>query len=172
MSKTRFYIFRHGETFATLHKNPQRFGAVQAYGRKLFSASILEEGKPAILRLGEFLKVRSTDFNACSQFKRCKETAQIVTDITGKGFVYDKRLNEIVFETVGHLKNRVKSFLDFVEEHEYKNVAICTHGGVIAVLKNLILKGEYNWGVRNDYPGPGVLIIIEDGEYKEIDFRK
>lgn len=170
--KTKFYIFRHGQTFATKNSGAVRFGAFSQYGRRIFSAPILEEGKPALERMGMYLKDKHSDINLSSPFVRCRQTAGVIENISGKSFVFDRRLGEYLLETFGYFRNRIKSVLDFVERQEYHSVVICTHGAVIGVLVNLILGREFNWRSRLQYPDPGVLIIIENGEYKEIDFRK
>lgn len=169
--KRKFYIFRHGETFATVSLKTQRFGAIGAYGRKIYSANILESGKPVLEKMGEFLKDKPTNINFTSPFRRCLQTAEIISEKTGKGFVVDKRLGEYIFGTLYGFKNRVKSILDFIEVEDYTSVAICTHGVVISALKNLILRDDFSFADRNDYPNPGVLWIIDKGEFKEIDFR-
>lgn len=160
----RYYIFRHGETLYT--KNYKGF-----YGWNIFTASIIDEGVPAIVRIGEYLKDKPTDFNVSSQYKRCKQTVKIINQVTGKGFVFDRRLNEFIFETYGNLLRRTKSLLDFINEHLYNNVVICTHGAVIAALVTQILGEEFNWKNRLSYPDPGELIIIEDGKLEKISFR-
>lgn len=159
----KFYIFRHGETFATKSNSN--------YGFTVFSAPILEEGKPVIIKMAKFLKKIPSDFNASSPLKRCRQTAEIVTEVTGKEFVFDKRLTEFFFETHWGFERRVKSFLDQIEKASYQNMMICTHGAVLMMLKRLLLKTEKKKLNFFDYPKPGVLWIVENGKLEEINFN-
>lgn len=159
----KFYIFRHGETFATK--------ASKGYGWRMFSASILNEGIPAIEKMGIYLKSVPSDFNASSHYRRCRQTVGIVSSVCGKGFVFDRRLNEYFLETFNNFHNRLKSFLDFVQKNEYGSVLICTHGACIAVLLK-ILRGQTP--SKQDlfyYPRPGVLTIVEGKKIEEVDFN-
>lgn len=159
----RFYLFRHGETFATKNNSNYWF--------KVFSAPILEEGKPVIVKMAKYLKNIPSDFNVSSFLNRCKQTAEIITEVTGKEFVFDKRLTEFFLETHWGLERRVKSLLDEIEKHKYQNVWICTHGAVLMMLKRLLLKTEKKGLNFSDYPKPGVLWIIEDNKLQEINFN-
>lgn len=160
---TTFYIFRHGETFATKEN--------VHYGLKIWHATILPEAKPVIERLGMYLKNKKSDFQASSEFLRCKETTKIVSDITGKPFITDKRLNEFVFETFGGFRRRTQSFLDEVNRKQYRTVMICTHGAVIAGLVNLLTEGKFEWHDIKEYPAPGILIEIKGEKMQQISFR-
>lgn len=122
--KTKYYIFRHGETFVTK-------GRALSYGVKVFSASILEECFPALEKLGQHLKKIPTDYNVSSKIKRCRQTVDIVSKQSDKNFNFDSRLNEFFFELPYFFKRRVRSFIKDVERNEYQSVAICTHGAVI-----------------------------------------
>jgi broad specificity phosphatase PhoE len=161
---TTFYIFRHGETFVT---KQSKFW----YGRRVFSAPILEEGKPAVHRLGEYLKGIPTDINYCSPYKRCRQTVEIVSEESGKEFNFDKRLGEFFWEPFGHFRRRVKKFLKEVEAKNYQSVAICTHGAVIAALIKIIRQGNIQPGEELHYPKPGILLIVTENEIKVIDFN-
>src|SRR5437762_1931158 len=121
-----FYIFRHGETFATKLE--------KGYGRKVFSAPLLDEGHPAIERIGEYLKNIETDFNTSSNVKRCRQTVEIVSQISGKQFIFDKRLNEFFLETYWHFRRRIKGVLKDIDQKGFSSVCICTHGACIAML--------------------------------------
>jgi broad specificity phosphatase PhoE len=160
---TTFYIFRHGETFVTRDKK-------RWYGRKVFSAQILEEGKPIIKKMGIYLKNVPSDQNFCSPYKRCRQTAEIITYATQKEFVYDKRLGEFLWEPLGYFKRRLKSFLKMVEKNNYQNVFVCTHGAVIPALIKLIQGKDFN---ETDLakPNPGVLFIVEGKAVKAINFN-
>lgn len=141
------------------------------YGRKIFSADILEEGKPAIERLGTYLERIEADYYVRSKIKRCKQTAEIVSRITGKEFIGDGRLNEYFIETFGYFKGRIQRFLKDLDEKGYDSVVICTHGAVISGLRKLILEEAFKPADLGLYPDPGVLIVIDQGKYQEISFN-
>lgn len=162
-STKTYYLFRHGETFATL-KNT-------GYGVRIRSAHILEAGKPVIQEMAEFLKDVKSDHNATSAYPRCLETTQIITDVTGKKFVIDRRVREFFFETFGQLRNRLKNFLDEMENSDYQTVLVCTHGACLAGLVMLLTTGEYHAADILSYPPPGILIKIKNGQIEEWDFN-
>lgn len=169
MTKT-YYLFRHGDTFVTRGQRLwyyPRFLPETAfsYGAKVFSASILDESKPTLQKLAEYLKHISTDFNASSQFRRCRQTVQIVEKETKKEFIFDKRLNEFVFETPWTFRHRVRSFLKDIETKDYQTVTICTHGAVLALFASLLT------GKAVGFPKPGVLVIIKGHEITYKDFN-
>lgn len=166
----KFYLFRHGDTFVTKGQRVWYYPSFLpetafTYGTKVFSASILDESKPTIQKLAEYLKHIPTDFNASSQFRRCRQTVQIVEKITHKEFVFDKRLNEFVFEAPWKFKHRIKNFLADLKANDYDSVAICTHGAVIALLINILT------GKKAGFPKPGVLVKIENDEITYKDFN-
>lgn len=134
MDKT-FYIFRHGETFASK-------GGV-GYGDKVFTAPILEEGIPTLERMGEYLKDKETDYNVSSVIERCKQTSGIISRITKKQFVFDKRLNEPFMESFENIKKRLSSLLGEIEEKNYKSILICTHGAIIGALLGFFTAQEF-----------------------------
>ncbi len=165
-----YYLFRHGDTFVTKGQRVWYYPkfipeTAFSYGSKVFSASILDEAKPTIQKLAEYLKEMPTQFNASSQFRRCRQTVQIIEKETKKEFIFDKRLNEFVFETPWTFRHRVRSFLQELEEKSFQSVAICTHGAVIALIAS-ILSGE-----KVGFPKPGVLVIIKNGEITYKDFN-
>jgi broad specificity phosphatase PhoE len=163
MVKT-YYIFRHGQTFATKYHT--------GYGWKVFSADILDEGKDDLKRLGVYLKNIKTDYNVSSRIKRCRQTSQIVSDNSGKTFSFDQRLNEFFLETYGNLKRRIRGFLGDLEKEGHEAVLICTHGAVMNVLVNILTNQKLKLSNLFIYPDPGTLLIIEDGKLKDIkDFR-
>lgn len=169
MAKT-YYLFRHGDTFVTKGQRLwyyPRFLPETAfsYGARVFSASILDEAKPTLQKLAEYLKDIPTDFNASSQLRRCRQTVQIVEKETKKEFIFDKRLNEFVFETPWTFRHRVRSFLKDLERKKYENVAICTHGAVLALFASLLT------GKAVGFPKPGVLVIIKGQEITYKDFN-
>lgn len=159
----RFYIFRHGQTFST------KFG--RPYGLAVFSAGILDEGKPALNKMGQYLKKVPSDFNVSSPFRRCKQTVEIISTESGKTFYFDKRLGEYLLETRGNFRKRIKSLILEVESLGYEHVLICTHGAVISEMMDLLLPGVYNVSNTFKFPDPGILIIAGDGKYEEISFN-
>lgn len=168
-----YYIFRHGETFVTKRGKTGYGLGVFAYGFKIYSAPILEEGKPALYKMGEFLKGKPMDAGFSSPLLRCKQTADIITEVTGQEFIFDKRLREFFMESFGSLIGRLQSLLKEIDEKNYESVAICTHAGVIAALISMII---YDKKVPSQfdllhYPMPGVLTIITDKNLQEINFN-
>lgn len=161
-----YYVFRHGETHVT--KTKGRYG----YGHKVYSATILEEGKPSVTRLANHLKKIETDYNVSSPFLRCRQTAEIVNQITGKEFVFDKRLGEIVFVPPWFFRRRVLSFISEMESSSHENILICTHAAVITVLLNHLTTDGPTSKEKLRAPNPGVLSVIRDGKLEEIDFNE
>src|SRR5438105_4844768 len=116
MPKT-YYLFRHGETFATI-KN-------KGYGVRILSASILPSAEPVIKKMGQFLKDLPTDYNVSSPVKRCRQTVNIITLESGKQFVFDRKISEFFIETFGMFKRRLKRFIDQIEQSNYQTILVC-----------------------------------------------
>lgn len=161
LSNKTYYIFRHG--LATHSK--------YGYGKAIITAHILPEGIPAIKKIGEWLSTVPDSLNVSSEFIRCKETSDIVSAISGKQFARDSRLNEKHNETIPEVRERVKSLLDELESQSKHHIVICTHGTIIAALKNLLLLNTFVTKMHYDYPQPGVLLIIEGNTVKTINFN-
>lgn len=159
-----FYIFRHGETFATK-------GGV-GYGDKVLTAGILEEGIPTIKRMGEYLKTVETDYNVSSEINRCKQTAGIVSNITGKEFVLDKRLNEPYMESFQNVKDRLESFLQDIDGKNYHTILICTHGAIIGTLLGFFTTQFFAEENMYNFPLPGVLTIARGITIQQINFNQ
>ncbi len=162
MDKT-WYIFRHGETSATINK--------RWYWHEFYSATILEEGKPSIIKLAENLKQVKTDFNVSSPFIRCRQTAELVTEITGKKFAFDSRIKEYGFEIPWAFKKRLLRFIKDLEISKYKKILICTHAIVIEFLIQYLVYGHVSLRKRLSAPLPGVLTIIKNQKIQEINFN-
>lgn len=159
-----YYIFRHGQTWATKLK--------RWYWHTLYSAPILEEGKPAIKRLANYLKDIPTDYNVCSPFLRCRQTAEIVSKITGKKFDLDRRIREYEFFEIPYfLKKRVVSFLIQMENSPHENILICTHAVIIQMMIQFLTSGKISLRDRIEAPVPGVLTIIENKKLKQLNFN-
>jgi broad specificity phosphatase PhoE len=156
-----FYIFRHGlATHSTV-----------GYGNEILSAQLLPEGYPAIEKLAEYLKNIHTDAFFSSEILRCKQTAEIIAQKTGKQFVADSRLNEFYTESFEDFCKRVQSFVDKVTTMPANSVAICTHGAVLAAMKHLILEGEFLQRDELDFPPPSGMVVIKDGKAETIRFE-
>lgn len=163
MKKT-YYIFRHGLTLAAKQR--------RWYWNTLYSAQILDEGKPSIERLAKHLKTIKSDYNVCSNFKRCQQTADIVTRVTGKKFVTDKRIGEYNFEFPWSFKKRILRFIEEMENSDHKVILVCTHSGVIEMLIQYATSGKVSFKRRLKAPLTGVLTIIKDKKITSKDFNK
>jgi len=160
-----FLIFRHGETYVSKHNLPN-------YGDTENTAGLLPEGVPAIRELGLYLKKTNTDINLTSPLKRCLETVEIVTEISGKKFTIDDRLGEYDpdMENKLGLIERIKGFMDEIAKKDYRSVLICTHGYPISAILQYLSEGKVEVPKLDNYPNPGVLTIVKDGKISEIDF--
>lgn len=161
---TKYYIFRHGQTRNSKYHLP--------YSKDNRKIKILKDSIPAIKKMAEYLKNITPDLAASSEYLRCQQTTKIVAKITATKFKKDSRLNEFGNETFLQFKKRIKDFLEEVEKNKYQTVVICTHGAVIAALKNLLIKGRIKKGDLLFYPKPGLLLYIEGKKVKKFDFNK
>lgn len=149
-----WYIFRHG--LATLSKN--------GYGAQIRTAEVLPQGIPPVQRLARYLVTCPYEWGARSEFLRCEQTAAIVTEITGRAFVADPRLNERVDEPFHVIRERVKDFIDDMQATPHQHIWVCTHGIVIAALKSWLTRGDFSRQYENDYIQPGELLkVTPDG---------
>jgi broad specificity phosphatase PhoE len=153
-----YYIFRHG---MAVYPN-------QSYGSRVLTAELLPEGIPPIQRLARYLIHVPSDYQACSEVLRCRQTAAIVTEATGKSFVIDPRLREYHQETFDELSRRTKAFCEEIQQSGYQNVMICTHGAVIAALKHYLTDGYFDRRHETDYTQTGQLMIISDDKSIEV----
>lgn len=160
--KKNLYLFRHA--LATKSK--------RGYGKKILSATLLDDGIPAFKKLTLFLKDIRESLNISSKILRCRQSAKIISQITHKKFIYDPRINEFYHEEFEDFTKRVTDFLQDLEKNDHQNIIICTHGIVIAAIKNLILKGKFTKSNRYDYPPTGELVIIKNNKIQNIDFNK
>jgi broad specificity phosphatase PhoE len=163
----KFYLFRHGMTDA-VKKNV-------LYGDQIITAPILEDGIPVVQKVAEYLKSEKPELYVSSPFLRCKQTAEIIEQITKVTFAYDTRLSEfdpsskiLPQEGFPQFKERVNSFLGEMKVRKRERIAICTHGAVIAALKHLLMYGVVDVDKLNDYPQPGVVLSIDDGKLEEV----
>src|SRR5215213_4420037 len=105
------YIIRHG---MAVHPS-------EGYGSRVLTAELLPEGIPPIQRLARYLTLMPSDYQACSEVLRCRQTAAIITEATGKPFVVDPRLREYHQESFADFSERVKNFADEIRQSEYQN---------------------------------------------------
>ena len=159
-SKT-IYLVRHGLSTHSTH----------GYGKKKLTAPMLQEGIPAILRLSTALKKLPDSANISSEIIRCRETAAIISQVTGKKFTFDKRLNEAYHETIGEIRQRVVSFLTDISHQPQTHVIICTHGVIIAAIKNLLVAEKFVTRQQYDYPQAGELVIVRGKNVETINFN-
>jgi broad specificity phosphatase PhoE len=162
MKKT-YYIFRHGLTLPVKKK--------QWYWHTLYSAHLIDEGKPSVERLAAYMKDIKADYYVSSPFLRCRQTAEIVTRVTGDKFATDKRLGEYVFEFPWNFKKRILSFISDMETSGYKSIVICTHSIVIEMLIQYITNEKLRFFHRLTAPLTGVLTIVKDGKISEKNFN-
>ncbi len=105
-----------------------------------------------------------------SEIPKALQTAEIITEITGKEFVRDQRLNEHHKETWQELVARVEGFLAEMNASKHENLFVGSHGAVIAVLTNHINKGRFKVRSQFEYPKPAGLFVIKGGVIEEINF--
>ena len=123
--------------------------------------------------MAEFLKDAQTDFNVSSPFLRCRQTVEIIEEITENEFVFNPLLHDIIHseESVKDVAKRITKFYEELTSHNYKAVAICSHGFPIAMLKSLATEGNVDMSKLMDYPTPGILVTIRDKKVSFKDFN-
>ena len=161
MEKT-FYLFRHA---LSTRSN-------QGYGDLILTATILPEETPPIERMGEYLKTLPDGYNISSDLLRCRQTAEIITKVTGRQFVFDPRLREMVDETFAAVRGRVENILAEFNSRPEEHIFVCTHGVVIAAIKRFLLNGDFVENDQNDYPLCGELVIIQGKNVNYLDFNQ
>lgn len=160
MTRKHWYIFRHG--LATHSKT--------GYGDRIYDAEVLPEGIPPVERLARYMTTLPYDHGLRSEFLRCQQTAAIVTTTTGRAFTADARLNEAVKEPFHEVRERVQGFVDDLEAASYQHIWICTHGIIIAGLKNWLTVGNFAPKHENDYIQPGELLRITPDGFEIVKF--
>jgi len=169
---TDYYIFRHGDTTDT-EKSKLAVIIRMIPGYTDSSAlKILPKSFPVLTKIGEFLKKIPTDANFSSPYPRCVDSAKIVGEVANKKYKIDQRIRELEHngEPFSSFYERVKFFLDDVDSKNYSAVSICTHGAVLAAIKHLKTSGKFYFFQVFDYPPPGNLLIIKNGNIKKINF--
>lgn len=161
---TTFYIFRHGHTNATL--TGTHYDEISKW-----TADIVPETVNLIKNIAEYLKKFKFDYSVSSEFTRCRNTVNIISKITKQKFEFDNRLNEDIEDDKDKFISRVSNFYNEIILRDYNNVAICTHGAVLAALKYLLLTGYVNSVQLNDFPPPGTIWVIKNKDFKEVVFK-
>ncbi len=166
---TTFYIFRHGDTI----DSGSLLAKVLGHRKDSHNLDILPKGIPALKKIGAFLKNVGTDADFSSPYIRCRKSSQIVGNIAKKKYKIDKRLRELENngEQFSDFYNRVRSFLNEIQEKNYSAVSICTHGAVIAAIKHLETRGKFFFFQVWDFPAPGNVIIIKNGKVSLVNFN-
>lgn len=167
------YLVRHG--IAT--------HSTTGYGDQVLTAQLLPEAYPVIHRLGKHLRSVPSQVNFGSTVLRCRQTVEIITEETGKLFRFDPRLSEYHQETFEEFAGRTRECLvellaeadEVAVKKQLPNfsasIIICTHGAVIASVKNLLLKDQFLIEDELDYTHPGQLLHIFNRTTELIDFN-
>ena len=156
-----FYLVRHGLATHSLH----------GYGRRKLTAPILPESIPSIQKIAQYLKTVKNSFQVSSEIIRCRHTSAIISQETGKVFTIDKRLNEEYHETIGEIRARVQNVLKDIEKKPEAHIIICTHGAIIAGIKNILINNAFVTKDMTDYSAPGTIIIIEGKKCQILNFN-
>ena len=158
-----WYLFRHA--LATLN--------LDGYGDEILTASILPDYKKPIEKIGLHLKktVNNAHFYT-SPVIRCLQTSDIIKKYTGFDYVVDDKLTEYHNETFPNLSDRINNFLTKSNKSNCTNIIVCTHGTVIAGLKNLITDNKFNKNQILDYPACGELLIIKERKIQLVNFNQ
>lgn len=162
MNKT-LYLFRHGLATKSTH----------GYGDAIKTAELLPEAYKPIEKMAEYLKNKPVDHFFSSEYIRCVQTSEIVTKITHFPFVTDERLNEYNNASSNDFLSRLVSFLTEVNTMTGDSIFICTHVADMVVLKKLFFHEAIDEeDLQSNFPLPGVLQIIQNGNIEEINFNK
>jgi broad specificity phosphatase PhoE len=160
---TTYYLTRHALATHSL----------TGYGDQILTAEILPEGIPPIKKMASFLATQSIGNCFVSEIIRCQQTAQIISAATHCPFITDGRLNEYYPRNFTDFLKRVENFLNEVEQKHFDKVLLCTHGAVVAAIKNLLAQKSVTEEVIDyEYPLPGTLWIIDKDHLIEKDFNE
>lgn len=161
MPSKHIYLVRHG--LATLDPS--------GYGERRMTAGLLPEGAGAIKRIAARLKDVPPSYNVSSPVPRCRETAEIITRVTGKQFVFDDRLTELYQEPFTSFSARVRAFTDELSGRAEEHIVICTHSAVIAGITQFLLGGSFAFQEEYDDPREGELVIVENNTSRTVSFN-
>ncbi|MBI4095018.1 MAG: class I tRNA ligase family protein [Candidatus Liptonbacteria bacterium] len=181
--KARWFLVRHGET----DWNKE--------GRLIGNSDIPlnDMGRSQARATAKKLKLHNIDLIISSPLARCRETAEIIRDVTGAELIFEDRLIERNHgKTEGMLRKDAEkefgnlytyepripgsegyrdvelraweAFTHHKNDHHHKNVVFVTHGGVVRTL----LKKLRNWEVERMFQNPSV----KNSEVFEFDVLK
>jgi broad specificity phosphatase PhoE len=156
-----WYIFRHA--LATYSKN--------GYGDQIISAPILPEARASIEAMAHYLNDITSSANYSSEYLRCRQTAEIISNVANKKFVFDDRINEFHDEPFEAFHERVHNWYSEVANAQPANIIVCSHGAVLSALRHIVIRGDFIEQGLLDYPPCGELMIIRDKEVQIIDFN-
>ncbi len=136
--KKHFYFFRHGQT----NENQTRIR--KGLGDEAY---LTDMGKQQAHCLADFLADKSLDVIYSSPYERAVDTSKVVArQHKNIEIIIDDALREAVFgfwdpensedrEEMNKTFTKIKCFLEKISsQDEYKNVAVCSHGGVTRAL--------------------------------------
>lgn len=167
MKNKTFYILRHAETQMT------KTHIEYPIGQKNWEFPILEEGRPAIKKLANFLKNKNIQSFYTSEFKRTQVTSKIVSEIINVKPQPVNLFNEYekYTEDFDEVDTRTDQATEFLMHDQAERIAVCTHGSIIAALRYKILDKKFTEANIKDYTLPGELIIIKDKKEEVISFN-
>lgn len=175
MNETRhgtnqFFAVRHGQA------NHNDSGLAASWPESDTPPRLTDIGKEAIRIAAEKLKEEGVDIIISSDLVRTKETAEILSEVTGAEIVYDERLREIAVgefngkplteyhkfyasdeeritkapegaESLEDLRKRVMgAILDIDAKYENKKIALVSHGDTLWILQTAIT-GQWGYDV-------------------------
>ena len=156
------YLIRHAIATKSLN----------GYGAHIIDAPILPEGVLVTQRIGKYITKVPTDINLSSEYPRCRQTVALLSELSDKKFIFDKRLNEYHEINFQKFVNQIKALKADLDREQYASVFICTHAAVIAVILNIIKnKQTHESDLVTNYPKTGVLLNIVNSKITEIDFN-
>ena len=155
------WVARHGKSIR----------GIDDYGDAILTATLLPEAYGPLHRLAAYLEHVPTDGNWVSPIERCQQTARLISEKTAKQFITDSRITEYYQETFEEMVARVSNFLEELSAHEGQSFLLCTHGGVIAIIKHLYLDGKVDESQNLDYTMPGELMKLNNKKIEILSFN-
>jgi len=159
-----FYLFRHGQTYYSKNEIP--------YGTNEHTADILDEARPPIEQIGQFLSTVPIDTAFRSELRRCEQTAHIIESTVQFRFTPTPLCNEFMEDSFEAFYKRMQTLTEMLEKASGDGIAVCTHGAVIAALKKMLLGQEFGAHDLMYYPKTGVVVKVSEGKLLELDFNK
>jgi isoleucyl-tRNA synthetase len=190
-STNNYYLFRHGYSLRQV-KN-----LAMCWPEKIF-CPLTKEGEKEVVLSAQKLKNKKIDLIFSSDLLRTKQTAQIISEITGAKIIFDKRLREYnvgIFngkeaklvwdylakrkdiistklpkgESIREVAKRMYNFMKEInEEYQNKNIVIVSHEFPLTILE----------GTLKGIPLKEILELrkrkkikrIETGEFRKVKF--